>query len=129
MKKIKKSVSLHGKHKINKVMATIHGATLNGSVNPNGLDTTVKFLYGTEPTLSTPTELDLPLIPAGHDAVPVSAPVTDLVAETTYYFKVSATNSEGTTEGDILNLITPADVVTGPPIVETLPATDDDWFS
>ena len=105
-------------------MTTIHGATLNGTVNPNGLDTTVKFLYGTDPVLADATEVDLPVIPAGHDVVAVSAPITDLVAETTYFFKVSATNSEGTAEGDILNLVTPVDVVTGLPIVETLPATD-----
>lgn len=106
-------------------MATIHGATLNGTVNPNGLDTTVKFLYGTDPALVGATEVDLPdVVPAGHDAVPVQAPITDLDAATTYYFKVSATNSAGTSEGDILDFLAPADVVTGAPVVETLPATD-----
>jgi hypothetical protein len=114
-------------HKINKIMTTIHGATLNATVNPNGLDTAVKFLYGTDPALADPTteEVDLPsVVPAGHDAVPVSAPITDLDAATTYYFKVSAMNSEGTTEGDILDFMAPADVVTGLPVVETLAATD-----
>ena len=105
-------------------MATIHGATLNATVNPNGLDTSVKFLYGTDPALASPDEVDIPVIPAGHDAVPVQAPITDLVAATTYYFKVSATNSAGTSEGDILDFMAPADIVTGAPIVETLPATD-----
>ena len=125
MKKVRKTISLYGKHKTNKIMATIHGATLNASVNPNGLDTTVKFLYGTDPLLANPIEVDLPaVVPAGHDAIPVQTPITDLDAETTYFFKVSATNSEGTAEGATLDLITPADVVTGPPIVETLPATD-----
>jgi hypothetical protein len=103
----------------------IHGATLNASVNPNGLDTTVKFLYGTDTELANPTEVDLPVIPAGHDVVPVSTPITDLKEDTIYYFKVSATNSEGTTEGEILDLLTPAGEVTvGAPIVETLAATD-----
>ena len=41
MKKVKKAVYLRNKLKTNKM---IHGATLNASVNPNGLDTTVKFL-------------------------------------------------------------------------------------
>ena len=106
-------------------MTTIHGAILNATVNPNGLDTTVKFLYGTDPLLASPIEVDLPsVVPAGHDAVPVSASITDLDAATTYYFKVSAMNSEGTTEGDILDFMAPADVVTGLPVVETLAATD-----
>ena len=113
------------KHKTNKIMATIHGATLNATVNPNGLDTTVKFLYGTDPALESPIEVDLPaVVPAGHDAVPVSAPITDLVAATTYYFKVSAANSAGSADGDILDFLAPADVVTGAPVVETLAATD-----
>jgi hypothetical protein len=105
-------------------MPTIHGATLNASVNPNGLDTGVKFLYGTDPSLALPSETDQVIIPAGHDAVPASAPISGLDADTTYYFKVSAVNDEGITEGDILNFATPVDVVVGPPIVETLPATD-----
>ena|ERR1035437_2418667 len=104
----------------------IHGATLNGTVNPNGLDTTVKFLYGTDPSLVGALEVDLPaVVPAGYDVVPVSVSITDLVAATTYYFIVNATNSEGSTDGAVLDLVTPADVVvTGAPVVETLPATD-----
>ena len=105
-------------------MTTIHGATLNASVNPNGLDTVVKFLYGTDSALAGASEADLAVVPAGNAAVPVQTLITDLDAETTYYFKVSATNSAGTTDGDILSFITPADVITGSPIVETLAATD-----
>jgi hypothetical protein len=104
----------------------IHGATLNASVNPNGLDTTVKFLYGIDAELLSPLELDLPdVLPAGHGDVPVQGAITDLDPETEYFFKVSATNSAGTTEGKVLNFLTLADeVVTGAPIVETLDATD-----
>jgi hypothetical protein len=103
-------------------MAVIHGATLNASVNPNGLDTQVKFLYGTDEALATPVELVIADVPAGRDAVLVSAPITDLTADTIYFFKVSATNSEGTSEGAVLSFTTPVD--TGLPVVETLPATD-----
>jgi hypothetical protein len=107
-------------------MATIHGATLNGLVNPNGLDTSVKFLYGTDPILESPLEVDLPdVVLAGYDAVPVQALITDLDPDATYFFKISATNSLGTSEGNVLDFVTPADeVVTGLPIVETLAATD-----
>jgi len=104
-------------------MAVIHGATLNASVNPNGLDTTVKFLYGTDELFSNPVELKIADVPAGREAVLVNGLVSDLKAGTTYFFKVSATNSEGTSEGLVLNFITPADLV-GLPIVETLAATD-----
>jgi hypothetical protein len=108
-------------------MATIHGATLNGSVNPGGLDTTVQFVYGTDAALldSATLTLDVTPVPAGNAVVPVSAPVTDLLAETAYFFKVTATNSLGLAEGTILSFTTLADeVVTALPIVETLPATD-----
>jgi hypothetical protein len=103
-------------------MAVIHGATLNASVNPNGLDTSVKFLYGTDALLADAVELKVSDVPAGRDAVLVNGLVTDLKADTTYFFKVSATNSEGTSEGLILSFATPVD--TGLPIVETLPSTD-----
>ena len=102
----------------------IHGATLNASVNPNGLDTVVKFLYGTDPALAGASEADLAVVPAGNSAVSVQISVNNLLAATTYYFKASATNSAGTTDGDILSFVTPADVITGAPIVETLAATD-----
>jgi hypothetical protein len=106
-------------------MATIHGATLNASVNPNGLDTTVKFLYGTDPALASPIEVEASLVLAGNGAVPVAKAIADLSPETNYFFKVSATNSDGTTEGEVLGFTTLADeVVTGAPIVETLAATD-----
>ena len=103
-------------------MAAIHGATLNATVNPNGLDTTVKFLYGTDPSLVGALEVDLPLVPAGQGVVPIQTTITGLDAVTTIYFKVSATNSAGTTDGDILNFLTLID--TGSPVVETLAATD-----
>lgn len=108
-------------------MATLHGATLNGSVNPGNLDTTVQFVYGTDAALldSTTLTLDATPVPAGNAVVPVSVPVTDLLATTVYFFKVNATNSLGTAEGAILSFTTLADeVVTAIPVVETLPATD-----
>ena len=104
---------------------TIHGATLNALVNSNGLETTVKFLFGTDETFSSPLEVEAQALPAGHDPVSVEAKITDLLPETIYYFKVSATNSEGTSEGKVLDFLTPADEVSvGVPVVETLDATN-----
>jgi hypothetical protein len=74
-------------------------ATLNATVNPNG--GTVEdchFDYGT----STSYGLSVPcsgLPGSGNSAVSVSAPVGGLVAATTYYFRIVATNWGGTSYG------------------------------
>jgi hypothetical protein len=74
---------------------TSSSATLNGTLNPNGLGTTYYFEYGTSYG-STTTETDAG---SGTDDVSVSADITGLNAETTYHFRLVATNSAGTTEG------------------------------
>ena len=74
-------------------------STLNGSVNPNGLSTTVKFEYGTTTSYgSEVTATESPL--SGTSSQSVSAPVTDLSSNTTYHYRVVATNSAGTTYGN-----------------------------
>ena len=103
-------------------MATIHGAKLNGTVIANGLDTTTDFLYGTDPALATGDIVTGPVVPAGYDAVPVEADITNLLGNTVYYFKLEATNDLGLAEGEILSFTTPAD--TDLPVATTLPATD-----
>jgi DNA-binding beta-propeller fold protein YncE len=70
------------------------GATLNGTVNPNGADTTYHFEYGTTSGYGTST-------PAGDAGgitgeTPVSAPITGLQPGTTYHFRVVASNGIGT---------------------------------
>jgi len=73
-------------------------ATLNGTVNPNGLSTTVKFefgltnSYGREVT-ATPSPL------SGTNSFSVSAELNDLSPGTEYHYRVVATNSNGTTNG------------------------------
>ena len=90
-------------------MAIIHGATLNASINPNGLDTNVNFLYGTEETLATPVTLDLGIVPASYDLINVKGAITNLLPTTTYFFKVMAANAAGSAESVVLNFITPID--------------------
>ena len=73
-------------------------ATLNGSVNPGGLDTTVHFDYGTSSTSlssSTPA-VD---VGSGSSTVPVTAALKGLKPGQNYWFRVVATNSSGTTNG------------------------------
>jgi hypothetical protein len=75
------------------------GATLNGTVGPEGRDTHYHFEYGT--TTSYGTSVPVPEADAGSSAptVKVSQAVTGLSRHTTYHFRLVATNSVGTTYG------------------------------
>jgi FG-GAP repeat len=78
---------------------TASSATLNAKVNPNGYEVSkCEFEYGVSPAYehSVPCE-SLP--GAGESLVAVSAPVSGLSEETTYHFRVVATNSIGTSDG------------------------------
>ncbi len=72
--------------------------TLNGTVNPGGLATKYYFKYGASITygLTTP---EAP-IAAGTANEKESKVVMSLTPETTYHYKMVATNSAGTTEGE-----------------------------
>ncbi len=76
---------------------TMTGATLNGTVNPRGSDTTFHFDYGlTDSYGSTTTATDLG---SGTAVIKVASPVSGLVSGTLYHFRISATNPAGTTNG------------------------------
>ncbi len=73
-------------------------ATLTGSVNPGALDTTDHFEYGTSAgalSSSTPTFND----GSGSGSVSVSVTLHNLKPDTTYEFRLVATNSSGTSDG------------------------------
>ena len=76
---------------------TLNSATLNGSVNPNGLSTTYYFQWGT--TVSYGNTTSTLSAGSGSAAVSVSANLSGLVAGTTYHYRVVAVNSDGTTNG------------------------------
>jgi hypothetical protein len=77
---------------------TSSSATLNGTINPNGLSTTYYFEYGTTTSYgSTTSETDAG---SGTDDVSVSADLTGLSEGMTYHFRLVATNSGGTSYGD-----------------------------
>jgi lysophospholipase L1-like esterase len=82
------------------------GATLNGSVNPNGASTDAHFVWGTDPNLVGGTTTAAQNVGSGSSNVAVNQPISGLAAATTYYFRVVGTNSAGPTDGSILSFVT-----------------------
>lgn len=95
---------------------TATSATLNGKVFPNGLLTNASFRYGTDPTLATGTDSAPQDLGSGTSSVNVAQPIGSLVANTTYYFRITSTNGDGTKTGIIRSF------TTGPEIVVEQPA-------
>jgi len=93
-------------------------ATLNGSVDPHGLTTTVYFQYGTTTSYGLTTAQQSQV---GNTYRNISANISGLAANTTYHFRIVATNSAGTTYGHDRAFTTLT--ATGPPVVATNPAT------
>jgi hypothetical protein len=85
---------------------TINSATLTGTVNPNGLDTHFYFQYGTNSSLSGASQTGSQDLGSGSNASIISANIAGLSTSATYYFRVVASNSSGTTSGSIMNLKT-----------------------
>jgi len=90
---------------------TSSGATLSGTVNPNGADTHAWFQYGTSSTLAGASSTTMQDLGSGTSNVAVDAAITGLTSNTQYYFRVVASNSAGTVNGTIGTFTTPAIVV------------------
>jgi len=71
------------------------GATLNGTVNPNGFVTTAEFEFGNTPSYGNTASVTLSPN-NGTIAQNVSAVLTGLTPGTTYCFRLRATNVDGT---------------------------------
>jgi hypothetical protein len=97
-------------------------ATLNGTVDPEGLSTTYYFEYGPSKsygsTTSTPPGEDLGTTTAGDQ--PVSAEISSLEPGRTYHYRLVEVNSNGTSKGVDRTFTTVAAVRD----VETEPATE-----
>jgi len=73
------------------VVLTTNAATLNGSVNPGGYAANAAFQWG--PTTNYGNTTALIALAAGTGFVPVSTNLNNLVPDTTYHFRVVATNA------------------------------------
>jgi len=97
---------------------TTTSATLNGTVNANGNNSTVNFEYG----LTTSYGTTLPGVPptvSGSSVTPVLAAITGLLPGNTYHFRVDGINTNGTSFGNDMTFNTPAIA----PTLTTLAAT------
>jgi DNA-binding beta-propeller fold protein YncE len=79
-------------------------ATLLAQVDPDGHDTGVQFQYGRRNCVASPQSCTtVPAAPvdvgAGEADVPVSVRVGGLEPDTTYYYRVLASNSQGVSDG------------------------------
>ena len=96
-------------------------AILNGTVNANDYETTVTFEYGT--TDSYGDVINFTSNPVtGSTETDVSASLTNLLAGTTYHYRVKAENSGGISYGDDEEFMTNAYYIN-----ITSPASDSLW--
>jgi hypothetical protein len=84
-------------------------ATLNGTGTSNGASSTITFTWGTSSTLAsgnTTTAAAQSPLASGATSSPVTLNLTGLTGGTTYYFRVTITNSNGTANGIIRSFTT-----------------------
>ena len=106
---IKSFTTLGGKPSATTAIASgvsANKATLNASVNANGVSTTVKFKVGKTADLSGDVTVyeGRTVTDFADESVPVS--ITSLSELVTYYYRVEATNSFGTATGEIKSFTT-----------------------
>jgi hypothetical protein len=98
----------------------VGSATLTGTVDPHGWDTTYLFQYGTSTTYgsSWPSiEVDMGAL---EGAQPVVVSVPNLLPDTTYHYRLIATSGGGTSYGPDVTFTTteyPASIIQEAPLV------------
>jgi hypothetical protein len=80
-------------------------ATLNGTVNPNGLASSYHFVYGTTAAYGSTTGVTS--AGSGTSPAAVSATLTGLAPNTTYHYRLLASNSVGPSTGADQTFTTP----------------------
>jgi hypothetical protein len=75
---------------------TATSATLRAQLNPYGTESAYRFEYGTSTAYGASIPIPDGNLGSGTEAVTVSQPLEDLAPNTTYHYRVSATNTLGT---------------------------------
>jgi hypothetical protein len=96
------------------------GYKLEGEINPNGVETTYHFEYGTTTSYGTKVPVPDANIGEGTSSVPVFREVTGLAPNTTYHYRIVAENSKGTGTSQDRTFTT----APNPPVVVTTPFTE-----
>ena len=81
-----------------------NSATFNGSINPNSSYTNAWFEYGVNQSLGYTTGYQA--VGSNNYALTITASVANLAPNTTYYYRVAAQNSFGTSYGTIVSFTT-----------------------
>ncbi len=93
-------------------------ATLNGTVNPEGIATTYYFQYGTTTSWNESSTSSVEA-GSGTSTLHESVPISGLQAGTTYYYRIVATGAIGTSQGSAQAFTTQP-----PPSIATNAATE-----
>jgi hypothetical protein len=99
-------------------------ASLWGTVHPNNWPTQYWFEYGTSSSLVGFSTTPKQNMHATTISQPVSWVVQNLTKGTTYYFRAAASNSAGTSRGDVLSFTTFAGLPSKPEIIEPANSLD-----
>ena len=81
------------------------GATISGAVDPQGIETGYAFEVGTDTTYSGAKVFGD--AGEGEGAEPIAVPLTDLAPGTTYHYRLTATNADGSSYGQDVTFTTP----------------------
>jgi FG-GAP-like repeat len=88
-------------------------ATLNATVDPNGIRTTYRFEYGETTDYGASAPVPDGSAGSGTGSIAVSQPVGGLLPGRTYHYRVVATSRVGTTRGSDQTFVTPRPSFTG----------------
>ncbi len=100
------------------------GATIAGTANDNGADTTVSFEYGLNTAYGSTATATPATLSAGAGSTAVSGSLTGLACNSTYHFRLKAVNGIATTNGLDASFTTAACSVPGAPTIGTATAGD-----